>query len=349
MMVGLEDTLLVTGSTGFIGSRLVEQLVRAGFKHIRCLVRSNDDRAERLRRRTCAGGASPLEILVGNLQSRSDAAAAARGVRLAFHLAAGMEKSFAGSFLNTVVTTRNLLEALSVEADFRRFVNVSSLAVYSNRTLRRHAVLDEGCPIEDDPVRRYEPYVYAKLKQDQLVLDHARQRNLPYVIVRPGAVFGPGKPDITSRVGIDTFGIFLHLGRSNQIPFTHVENCADAILRAGLVPGIDGQVFNIVDDNLPTGQAFMARYRSTVSQRRFLTVPYALFYAFSAVWERYSHWSEGQLPPVFNPYRCAAYWKGNVYSNHKIKQLTGWTPRVHIEEAMTEYFNYLRMRAVQPC
>ena len=50
------------------------------------------------------------------------------------------------------------------------------------------------------------------------------------------------------RVGIDTFGVFLHLGGSNQIPLTYVDNCADAIALAGLKPGIDGEVFNIGGD-----------------------------------------------------------------------------------------------------
>lgn len=44
-------------------------------------------------------------------------------------------------------------------------------------------------------------------------------------------------------------------------------------------------------------------------------VPYPLFYGFCLLWGKYSRWSEGQLPPVFNRYKCAAYWKGNRRPN----------------------------------
>jgi len=47
-----------------------------------------------------------------------------------------------------------------------------------------------------------------------------------YVILRPGAVYGPEDDKITGRVGINTFGIFMHLGGRNKIPFTYVNNCA---------------------------------------------------------------------------------------------------------------------------
>jgi len=61
---------------------------------------------------------------------------------------------------------------------------------------------------------------------------------------------------ITPRVGIDTFGTFLHLGGANQIPLTYVDNCAEAMVLAGIAPGIDGEVFNIVDDDLPSSGLF---------------------------------------------------------------------------------------------
>jgi len=48
------------------------------------------------------------------------------------------------------------------------------------------------------------------------------------------------------------------------------------------------------------------------------------------------------LPPVFNRRRCAAYWKGNRYSNEKAKRLLGWSPRVPFEEAARQHFDYFR-------
>ncbi len=65
-------------------------------------------------------------------------------------------------------------------------------------------------------------------------MEYGEKRGLPYVIVRPGVVYGPGIKGIHGRIGIDTFGPFLHLGGSNRIPLTYMDNCAEAIVLAGL-------------------------------------------------------------------------------------------------------------------
>jgi nucleoside-diphosphate-sugar epimerase len=206
------------------------------------------------------------------------------------HLAAGVaEKSFPGCFLNTVVTTRNLLDASCRTGLLKRFVNISSFAVYSNSGLARHALLDEECALEDNHVARNEAYAFAKRKQEEIVVEYGAKHGLPYVILRPGAVYGPGKHDITGRVGIGTFGLFLHLGGRNRIPFTYVANCADAIVLAAVTAGVDGQVFNVVDDGLPTSRQFMRAYRASVGRFRYLSVPYPVFYVFCALWEKYSY------------------------------------------------------------
>ena len=340
-IINLDDPILITGSNGFIGSRVVEALLRCGFTNLRCFVRPSS-RASGLREILSGYAGARAEIMPGNLLSRDDCARAARGVALIFHLAAGVEKTFPGSFMNSVVTTRNLLDAAVGFGSLRRFVNISSFAVYSNWNMRRGSVLDETCELEARPVERAEAYAFAKLKQDSLVQDYSKRYGLPYVILRPGAVYGPGAHQLTSRVGIDTFGIFLHLGGSNQLPLTYVDNCSEAIVRAGVAPGVDGQVFNIVDDDLPTSRQFLRLYKKHTGNFRSLLIPYWLFYPFCWMWEAYSRWSEEQLPPVFNRRRCSTYWKGNKYSNQKLKQLVGWSPSVAFSEASRRYFEYVR-------
>jgi nucleoside-diphosphate-sugar epimerase len=246
------------------------------------------------------------------------------------------------------VTTRNLLEAVS-QTNLKRFVNVSSFAVYSNFDLKRGAILDETCALETDHVARSEPYAYAKSKQDEIVAEYAARYGLPHVIVRPGAVYGPGKAEISGRIGIGTFGVFLHLGGRNRIPFTHVSNCAEAIVLAGITEGVDGQVFNVVDDEMPTSKAFMNGYTRNVGPMRYVSVPYPVFYLFCYLWEKYSEWSEGQLPPAFNRRRCAAYWKGNRYSNRKLKELLGWTPRVSFRDGSMAYFDDVKKHRAGAC
>src|ERR1017187_753813 len=231
-IISSADRVLVTGSNGFIGVKVVESLLEHGLTNLRCFVRPSS-KIENLKK-VLAGHstAQGVEIISGDLLSREDCRNAAQGVSVILHLAAGFDKSFAGAFMNSALTTRNLIEAFLELGRPKRFVNVSSFAVYSNLKMERGALLDENCPLEDAPQERYDAYAFGKLKQEELVKDYGKNRGLPFVILRPGAVFGPGKPDLSGRVGINTFGFFIHLGGTNELPLTFVDNCAEAIVLA---------------------------------------------------------------------------------------------------------------------
>jgi nucleoside-diphosphate-sugar epimerase len=336
-LIGHDDLVLVTGSTGFIGARVVETLLNRGFRYVRCFARPSSDMA-RLEAIASRHEGARVDMIKGNLLSKQDCLTATRDAAVVLHLAAGTSgKSFPDAVMNSVVTTRNLLDATVSHKRVRRFVNVSSFAVYSNAQNGRGRRLDEACPVEPRPELRGDPYCFAKVKQDELVADYGKRFGVPYVIVRPGCVYGPGKHEINGRIGIGTFGIFLHLGGSNTIPFTYVDNCADAIVLAGLTPGIDGEVFNIVDDHLPSSRQFLRWYKKNVRRFRSIYVPHAASHALCYAWERYSNWSEGQLPPVFNRRRWHAFWKKTRYSNEKLKSRLGWAPRVPMSEGFRRY------------
>lgn len=339
-IVNDRQLLVVTGAGGFIGTRLVNILLRRGYKNIRCLVRPSSNRAalEAVIRNFAD---AKVQILEGNLLMRDTCERLVDGAVVVYHLAAGRGvKSYPDAFLNSVVTTRNLLEATKGLTNLKRFVNVSSFSVYSNRRIRRSDVLDETCDVEPKPKRRGDAYSYAKIKQDECVIECARRLGTPFVIVRPGVVYGPGKEGLQGRIGTDTFGLFLNLGRRNAVPLSYVDNCADAIALAGLVKGVDGEVFNLVDDNLPSARELLNIYKRQVRPFRSITIPYRAFFAFCWLWEQYSTWSEGQLPPTFNRCNCETYWKGNNYSNAKVKERLGWFQSVPTSEGLRRYIDY---------
>lgn len=343
-IVGPDDRILVTGATGFIASRLVDRLLEMGFRKIRCLVRhsSRPDKVDALCSRMNGAG---VEVMRGNLLSREDCVKAAENAAVIFHLAAGRGvKSFPDAFMNSAVTTRNLLDAVNLHQCLKRFVNVSSFAVYSNMNKPHGRTLDESCPIERHPELRADAYAFAKLKQDELVQEYSQKFGIPLVIVRPGWVYGPGNESISGRVGLGSFGIFLHLGGSNRIPLTYVDNCAEAIARAGLLKGIDGNVFNIVDDDLPTSRQFLRLYKKKVRKFSSLYLPHLVSYSLCYLWEKYSKWSEGQLPPVYCRKTWHASWKTTRYSNAKLKQVVGWKPRVPTSDGLARYFEAARSK-----
>lgn len=342
-VIGPNDPILVTGAAGFIGAKVVKNLLDRGFGNLRCLVRpsGNVSRLETIV--GCQRHAGQISLIRGNLLSNEDCLMATKGVSLIYHLAAGTgTKSFPDAFLNSVVTTRNLLDATLQQKCLLRFVNVSSFAVYSNRRKPRGKVLDESCPVEEQPALRYEAYCFAKVKQDEMVIDYGRKYGVPYVLVRPGVVYGPGRNGVPGRVGLGTFGIFLHLGGSNTVPLTYVDNCADAIVLAGLTKGIDGEVFNIVDDDLPSSREILSSYKKNVERFKSIYVPRIAGYLFYFLWEKYSNWSQGQLPPSYNRRTWHAYWKKTWYTNEKLKKRLGWKPNISTAEGLRRYFESCR-------
>jgi nucleoside-diphosphate-sugar epimerase len=329
--------ILVTGATGFLGRCVVNSLLGRQVEHLRLVGRSvSDETMHSLREKFPR---TTIEWCLGDLTDRAFAGQAAQGMELVYHLAAGMRGNGPEVIFNTAVGTDTLFAALR-DQPVKRVVLVSSFAVYGLTEASWNCVLGEDAPVEQHPERR-DPYTYAKLKQEQLLRKYA----LPGVIVRPGVIYGEGGPALSARVGLKVGPLFLHLGGRAWLPLTYVENCAEAIVLAGLKNGIEGQVINITDDQLLRANQYRKRYSREVARLRSISVPYPLLLLLSSALLKYHRVSHGQLPAVLTPYKVAAAWKHCRFDNSKAKRLLGWQPKVGLEEALRRTFQSLRQAA----
>ena len=230
----MSTTTLVTGATGFIGSRLVARLREDGVS-ARALVLPDEPLPP--------GWDPGVEVVRGDITERNGLKPAVEGSEVVFHLAAlvgdwGPEQAF-----RRVSTegTRNMLSAAA--ACGARFVLASSIVVYGDRLGR------EVCTEDLPHGRAYGPYSRSKQAQERLAREWL-ERGMDVRIVRPANVFGAG-----SRIWVDEV-IRLLLERSPTLidggggnaGLVHVDNVVDILIRAASDRASPGGTYNACDE-----------------------------------------------------------------------------------------------------
>ncbi len=330
--------ILVTGAAGFLGRALLGRLLAHGYTNIRCNVRRQTD----IPKLDTLLEHYPLvrfDYCVGDLRYSRDAARAVEGVELIFHLAAGKKGTAADLFLNSVVASRNLLDAVADRKPMR-IVLVSSFGVYGVASLSRGARVNEETLLEPHPEWR-DHYSYSKLRQEQLFWEYQRRNGFELVVLRPGVIYGPDAGHFSNRVGLTIGRWLLHFGGNNLLPLSYVDNCAEAVVVAGTDQRAVGEVYNVHDDNLPTCRQYLRAYRKNVIKIRSIFMSYFALQLLSSLVARYNRYSKGQLPAILTPYKAASQWGGNRFDNSKLHSI-GWKQLVPTVEGLQRTFTAFR-------
>jgi NAD dependent epimerase/dehydratase len=233
----------VTGAGGFIGSTLVEYLVREGAT-VRAFTRYNSQGSIAHLSDLPADVLSEVDLYAGDLQNPEAVRYAADECDVILHLGALIPIPYSyrhpREYLQANIDgTINVLEAAR-QVDASRVVQISSSEVYGTA---------QTVPIaESHPLHPQSPYAASKVGADQLALSYWRSFETPVVIARPFNTFGPRQ---SARAVIPT--IISQAFSRDQIElgalsptrdFTFVRDTAAAMASCAAVQGIEGETFN---------------------------------------------------------------------------------------------------------
>lgn len=321
-----QPKILVTGATGFLGTRLAARLVDEGYP-VRALVRptSNVGGLERL----------GVEIAVGDLGNKSSIAAAVKGMDVVVHAGAGTSGTAKDSETATIQGTQNIL-AFCGTSQVAKLVYISSCSVYEVAGYGENQVVTEDAQLERYPLRRGH-YSAAKLRAEALVKDSMNRRCCPTVVLRLGTLYGPGADVYTRMMGVSLARrLFLVFGaRANLLPLVHVENAVDAIVECIRNSAADNQVFNVVDHERVTKKMYMDRLvRPLYPNAIAIYCPMSVLIPLT--------WFQDKLmtvlgrQPLLTVYRLMSSQKRITYGTSRIEDAIGWHSRISFEQGAAQ-------------
>lgn len=217
----------VTGGTGFIGSHLVEELLRRDYREVRCLVRT---------RRKWLGDL-PIEAVKGSLFDEDLIASAVRDVDFVYHNAGVTRARDWDTFRRSNVdATKSLMDVLvRVNPDVRRVVVTGSLAAVGR--------CPGGVATESSELNPITRYGRSKAEMEREL--EAYHDRLPIVVIRPSAVYGPREADIYTFFKTVSRGICPVVGdvRTPALSLVHVADLVRGMVTAAEDAGTSGETY----------------------------------------------------------------------------------------------------------
>lgn len=237
--------ILVTGAGGFIGSHLVEALVRQG-ETVRAFVRYNSRDERGLLEALPKEILNQMEVIAGDLKDPDGVKKAVRDCHKIFHLGALIAIPYSYihpfDFIQTnVVGTANLLNACLEDHALERIIHTSTSEVYGTA---------QYIPInEKHPLQAQSPYAASKIGADKLAESYTLCFNLPIATLRPFNTFGPRqslRAIIPTLVSQALEGRKIRLGNMQpRRDFLFVKDTVRGFIELGGCDGAIGKVVNI--------------------------------------------------------------------------------------------------------
>ncbi len=308
---------VVTGASGFVGSHLVDRLAARGWR-VRTLARPGSPHRDDAR--------PDVETFAIDFDDARtlDRTPALDGADVVFHVGGVTKRRTLDAFrAGNVRPTRALVDALARRGATTRLVYVSSQAAAGP------AAAPDRPVTEDDPPRPVEAYGASKLEAEAIV----RAAELPWTIVRPGAVYGPRDVDFLVAFRHARRGLAAYPApRDARLSLVHVDDLVDALARAAESPAAVARTYFAAAHDASWRDVYRAAAAAQGRRLRVELVPptWALRLAgrLGDLWGGAVH-----REPLVNSHKVTLglqrWW---LCSAERARRELGWTPRVGLDE-----------------
>jgi nucleoside-diphosphate-sugar epimerase/2-polyprenyl-3-methyl-5-hydroxy-6-metoxy-1,4-benzoquinol methylase len=329
-------TTLITGGTGFIGSRLALACAARG-EQVRVLAQRNTP-AERQNCRELEQRG--ITIVEGSITNPDTAARACEGVEVVYHLAAAQHEANVPDkhyYDVNVEGTRNLLQT-AVRTGVRRFVHGSTIGVYG---------INNNGPVRDDsPLNPDNIYGITKLEGEKVTREFFEK--LPVAIVRISETYGPGDRRLLKLFEGIQKRSFFHIGDGRNLHHVvYIDDLLDGLRLAATEQAAVGNTFVLAGPRAVTTDEMIAYVcrAANVSVPR-LRVPLWPLMATAVVLEGVMR-PLGIQPPLHRR-RMNFFIKSFQFSCDDARELLGYEPKVDVEEGIRRTHEWYRQTNLLP-
>lgn len=327
-MKGKKLKLLVTGGTGFTGSRLVEYLIDKGHN-----ITVLDNQKGLFYDDLIKKGA---DIILGSITDRETVKKSLEGVGGVFHLAASFRQINASqkTYWNVNVEGTRILCEEAIKKSLKKLVYCSTQGVHGN--------IKNPPGSEDSPVVPVDYYQYTKHEGEKVIKEFTA-KGLKSIIIRPTAIYGPGDPER-----------FLYLFRfakkkkfymfGNGKAFYHpvyIDNLNDGFYAAWESGRINAETYIIADEKYFTIKELVKKIGESMGIRiKFIHLPFFPLYAAACLCE-FLCMPFKISPPLFRR-RVDWFRQNRAFRIDKARKELNYNPRIGIEEGLKRTAEWYR-------
>ena len=322
--------VLITGGTGFIGSRLALRSLEKGYA-VELLGQVNNAAELENQHMLEAKG---LKVTIGSVTEREKIFGLAQDCDVVFHLAAAQHEANVPDqhFWDVNVGgTRNMLEA-SIEAGIKRFVHGSTIGVYGS-TLEGQ--IDEGSPLRPDNI-----YGVTKREGESLVLSFADR--IPVSVVRISETYGPGDRRLLKLFKAIEKNVFFMIGNGeNKHQLIYVDDLIDGLYLAATAERAVGEIFVLAGKEvLTTREMVDAIAKELGAHVRRFHAPLWPFLAVAVIMEKTLR-PLGIQPPLHRR-RMDFFRKSFFFSHDKSSKVLGFQPKTDFARGVSETIQWYK-------